>query len=362
MSKKRINKLIISCLTAMLGSACTDSTPDEQKGREDFSLQIFPQVTNVVVNSRTPVNETVIKKGDVGISIFPQDGYNTDKGIDGSTLYEPIPEYKRIRMSIDGNTCTYTTTEASESPAIYLKKNAGAVDLYAYYPYTTTLTYNLDKIPFTIGKNKDTNFDYMVPNGGKRTVDPMDNDNKDKNTCSIPIEFKHIMTQLEFRVTPSFWGQDLLPTFILYTKDANDLVTPVSKIATQGTYSCIDGSMQYSKYESTFAYTGDYIDATTSLTTSKQGFVIPPIEWKSGEPEVSLFIEIRFNRTTPSPVQTEPYAFNLKDWPVTDGGTTRYGLLPGYKYVINATIDNFVKYSGVPSRVEWTDVPMDFPI
>ena len=72
MSKIRINKLIISCLTAMLGSACTDSTPDEQKGREDFSLQIFPQVTNVVVNSRTPVNETVIKKGDVGISIFPR--------------------------------------------------------------------------------------------------------------------------------------------------------------------------------------------------------------------------------------------------------------------------------------------------
>lgn len=344
------------------GSACTDNDTGDMKESKELSLQILPTVSNLVVKNRGPVGEKTLKEGTIGLSIFSKDGYSTTNGIEGSSLYEPVPEYKRMQIQIEeANKYTYTPEGFTEAlPAIYLKKNAGPVDIYAYHPATTTgKTEYLDKIPFTLGSEKRNNFDYMIAAGGKYTVDPMDAANKDKSTCTVPLEFRHIMAQLEFRVTPSFWGQDLLPTFIISTKAADN--TPLQKIATKGSYSFFDGSMEYTTLDSKFSFTGDFINATTNLYTTIQGFVIPPIEWKDGEPEIYLSIEIQFN-TKPSPVQTESYTFNLKELSAIDGTTTRYGLLPGYKYVINATIDNFVKYSGIPYKVEWTDVPMDFPI
>ena len=76
------------------GSACTDNDTGDMKESKELSLQILPTVSNLVVKNRGPVGEKTLKEGTIGLSIFSKDGYSTTNGIEGSSLYEPVPEYK----------------------------------------------------------------------------------------------------------------------------------------------------------------------------------------------------------------------------------------------------------------------------
>lgn len=366
MNMNRRNRWTISCLIVVCMCACTTDTLLEASGAsEDLSLHIQPSVSDVTATTRKPVDKSTFEDpANVALFVFPENGYDPTAGIDGSTPYEPIPQYSRINLSIskDGSLSYMPEGFTTPTPSLYLKKNAGPVDVYAYHPKTYEKAIYLEEIPFTLGKTYTSNHDYMLPLEGKQTVDPADYGTANK--CDLPLTFYHIMSQLEFRFTPSFWGQDLFPHFYLKcTRNGQ----PAEVIGTKGTYAFTTGLVTPTDWASEQTFSGTYISIQGLLRVSTQGIILPPIELKPADDDIELSIEIRFNGQNTGqdtvPIQTEPYKISLKSLTATDGsGNKRYGLLPGYKYVINIQIDNFVKYSGVPSMVKWTDVPMEIPI
>lgn len=365
MNINRRSRRISICLTAACVCACTtDSLPGMQ---EDLCLRIQPSVSDVVPTTRFSINTPTFKQGaDIAMFIFPKDGYDSSLGIDGSPSYLPIPEYNRIDVSISPSPdeiLTYTPAGfTTPTTSLYLKKKAGSVDVYAYYPRTSEKAIYLEAIPFTLGNTSGKNYDYMLPLEGKQTVDPVSYGTA--NSCDLPLTFYHIMSQLEFRFTPSFWGQDLFPTFYLKCT-RNDL--PAEAIGTKGSYSYTTGIVTSTAWASEQVFEGEYIPIQGLMKTSFQGIIFPPIELGENDDDITISVGISFNVQKPGqdpiPIQTEPYKFSLKSLTVTDAdGNKRYGMLPGYKYVINVKIDNHVKYSGVPSMVKWTDVPIEIPI
>lgn len=366
MNINRRNRWITICLTAACVCACTtDTLPEALEMQEDLCLQILPSVSDVTVKTRKSINTTTFDKGaNIAMFIFPKDGYDPSLGIDASTSYAPIPQYNRIDLVVSPNgSLSYTPVGfTTPTPSLYLKRNAGPVDLYAYYPNTSEKATHLEAIPFTLGRTNISNHDYMLPVEGKSTVDP--NAYGTNISCELPLTFYHIMSQLEFRFIPSFWGQDLFPNFYLNcTRNGQ----PAEVIGTKGTFSFTTGVVTPTSWASEQVFSGEYIPIQGLLTPSVQGVIFPSIELDQADDDIKMSIEIRFNEQKPGqdpvPIQTEPYEISLKSLTATDkDGNKRHGLLPGYKYVINVKIDNFVKYSGVPSMVKWTDVPMEIPI
>lgn len=361
MNINRRSHWIILCLTAACVCACTtESLPEMQ---EDLCLRIRPFVSDVVPTTRLSINTPTFEKGaNIAMFIFPKDGYNPSVGIDASPSYPPIPQYNRVDVYISNKgDLSYTPVGfTTPTPSLYLKKNAGPVDVYAYHPNTSEKAIYLEAIPFTLGNKSTTNYDYMLPIEGVQTVDPA---SYTGNNCDLPLTFYHIMSQLEFRFTPSFWGQDLFPTFHLKcTRNGQ----PIEVIGTKGTYSYTTGIVTPTAWASEQVFSGEYIPILGSLAPSAQGVIFPPIELSESDDDIIISVEISFNEQKPGqdpvPIQTEPYQISLKSLTAGTDGNKRYGLLPGYKYVINVKIDNFVKYSGVPSMVKWTDVPMEIPI
>lgn len=365
--------MIVCLIAGVCICACTaDTLPEETEDKEELLLQIQPSVSDEPA-TRTPV-VTFNNKNDIAMFIFPNGKYSNDAGIDGSEEYKPIPEYSRIITKYASTTAwQYTLNDNIQTPNLYLKRNAGAVDLFAYYPYIATQkATRLDQILFKIGTTMSTNYDYMVPDAqdGKYTVDPkkyegvIDNvTGKPTKYCELPIAFHHIMSQLEFKFTPSFWGQDLYPNFQL--KCTTQGGQPANVIGMEGNYSCLNGIVTPTKYVSELKYTGQDIPIRTSenLQPSTQGFVLPSIELDKDAEDIIMSITISFNLAGPQPIQTVPFEIHLKSFAITDEtGKIRYGLLPGYKCTIAVKIDNFVKYTGKPVMVKWTEEETEIPI
>lgn len=373
MNMKRISYFWALSLILCGESSCTNSeelVADSQEAA-DLKLQIAPVLSDIYT-TRSPQNDKILNdRTEFAISIFPSGKYDDALGIDGSDTYPPIPEYKRIDVTttIKEKVPTYSYQPiglSSSFPALYLKRKEGAVDVYVYHPYDAFHpTKRLEAIPFVLGDTVTTNYDYMIPKEGMQTVDPTADALKDLNACKLPVTFNHIMTQLEFRFTVSFWGQDLIPSITLNCID-KDSSTPVKKIAMKGSYSFTTGALVYDNdaMASEFTYKGIIIPVASGMGAGyTQGIVIPPIELKDADANIEMSVSIKFNKVNPQPVQETPYSFTLKSLKATDEeGNTRYGLLPGYKYIFNVTIDNFVKYNGVPTKVKWTDVPSEIPI
>lgn len=345
----------------LLSGLCSSCRQEEAETDSEYmDLQFVPRIDATSITTRTPQVGGLTLGASMGLSILPRNAYEKNSpriNLDECERYSPAPQYRRIQTT---NTYSYgysylpvDTKDAVSS--LPIKRIGSALDVYAWYPYDATFQ-RFEAIPFKVNQQLQENTDYMISTNGVIQLDPQDAiGSENKYVLSIPVNLKHIMTQLEFNFDISYAGPDLLPYLCIKTT--------TNQIHTTGTYSIYDGGITPATSSDTITFIGNYISVNQGGAGGKvQGFILPPIEVQA-DSEEKMKISLKFNATQPVPIQKGPLEFSLKDLQVVDtDGTTRYGLIEGYKYVIHIKVDNFVKYSGIPFVKAWGETSLEIPI
>ena len=353
-------KYFIFTLLLLSGICSSCKQEEEETDNEYIDLQFVPRIESTSITTRTPQVGGLAIGTNMGLSILPRDAYEKNSpriDLDLCDRYSPAPQYRRIKVTNYSGKYSYLPVDTKESASsLPIKRTGGTLDVYAWLPYDTDFQ-RFEAIPFKVDQQLQNNIDYMISTNGVIQLDPLNaTGNDNKYVLSIPVNLKHIMTQLEFNFDISYAGPDLLPYL--------GIKTTTDRIHLTGTYSFYDGGITPATSSDTITFIGNYINVNTQNSSGGkvQGFILPAIE-VGADSEEKMKISLKFNAAQPVPIQKGPLEFNLRDLQVTDkDGKTRYGLIEGYKYVIHIKVDNFVKYSGIPSVKAWGETSLEIPI
>lgn len=332
-----MRKIIYICLLAIFFGGCTNS--EEPIGSEGMEVRILPRVENTsTVDTRAIITGTEFPGGSsVGLAI-----YNT------STTNPHRAGYDRIKAIYNGVTWAYYV-DGSNTSAKLQGYDKIKLDVVGYYPYNDLVT-DVAKVPFRVGNTEATNEDYMWAYQANQTIAQQ----------PITLEFKHLMTCLEFRIRKLYAGPKLTIKSIVYSIAGRDFVVAGTYDAKTGE---ITATMTENKFgvvfDKTIKQSIDYPNLTTEVASC--AVMMPELIMTSAGSDATVSATIDFdNESLINNGGT--YTFKLSE--VVDSSGTK-GLLAGKKYVVGVDVSNFVKYAGFPVCVDWledADETITFPI
>lgn len=247
-------------------------------------------------------------------------------------------------------------------PALGLFPTKGNVWIYGVYPYIANfhqLITDLDHIEYKVGSTNNTNHDYMY-------VDPVYVDMtglKPGDTQTRDLEFRHVMTALEVRLTTTHIGTVSIDSIVL---EAYDGSTTAPVFSMSGTFSARNGAV--TPHPDNYA---DRLKLTYGITTvaykfdeqpyrrySPFAFLFPAVEHKPGR-KFRATIHFRHINQAGLSLAGQSAVMDFEFDNIQTAGAHQ-GLVAGYRYIYKAEIDNFIKYSGYPEIEEWV-VPTGDP-
>jgi hypothetical protein len=385
----RISLLLLILPALPILTSCSDDSRATTGNAPGDIVLLQPNPTAVVSVDTEPATRATItrvispfpKGSQLGICIVPQ-GTDFDNdpimplyefpGYDNMLVFGPTgtndPEYiTNWYYRPQGVTTAYTTN-------LFGIKSDIVIDLYGYYPYANTNAKQTTAIPFEL-KCDASNVDYMFT--GKIEVDPVtpaingSTVTLDANgRIPLPMQFRHAMTLLEFRLTTSLPGPLVIDTIKISAKD--DSNTAAAVFGTKGTFNGITGAVTCTEYRSelifvykkTVPYNKTIITAPTDPRNYTSCYMaIPEIDLTAvpapGYSGLKLTVHLAFDESPGADTGRELYSgstqtFNLSDVPATGSG--KQGFIKAHRYLFNVTVDNFIKYSGYPSiSTDWTE-------
>lgn len=236
--------------------------------------------------------------------------------------------------------------------AIALFKTLGKLRLFAIYPYSSQFrpTHDyMDAIPFTIGTTHSINYDYMYT--GPVIVDP-----NVAADLTKTLDFKHVMTVLEFKITNTMPGSLRLRTITL---EATKGGQPQDIFLMNGTYSGYDGAITSGatrqnkvemKYDADIVYKQK--KPGLSMYTSCS-FIFPAIaKALTDGTTLNVAMEFEYKNDEDGVLIGRGGSFNIDLGAIVTNSLTQ-GLLTGYRYTYMIDIDNFIKYTDYPQVAPW---------
>jgi hypothetical protein len=190
---------------------------------------------------------------------------------------------------------------------------------------------------------------------------------------NVPLNFNHIMTLLEFRMSTTLVGNLTVKSITLQATDGS--FAPVDVFAMAGEFDPRTGVVTplattlqdeiVITYDKTVAYKSTYPNPAYNApvrTWTSFGVIVPQIAHIAGG-NIEAVIEFHYKHT--DEYGDEDYdddeLFNDNQSHITipfnsllTSGSTQ-GFLQGYRYIFNIEIDNFIKYFGYPIVEPWVN-------
>lgn len=321
---------------------------------------VLPQAVGSGPNTRTAIGPAAQDGvvGDFSMAAIPDNPAN-------EPWYHEYIGYDNLRVSPTWN--GHSFVRASFAPRgqitamspIGFFPTKGSLSIYGVYPYMSDFHQRLDDlehIPFSVGNTTANNYDYLYlePTHIDMTgVVPGD-------TRTMTLSLKHVMTTVEIRLRATLYGTVAIDSIALHAFDG----TARTKIFTmKGDFSATTGEITRRDPASFIDHFSMGYNAAaiaipqSSVSYTPFAFIFPSVEHLAGRKIVATIYFRNVNQSKLDLVVMDgqmefPFDNILTD--LGDGdGPERNGLVAGYRYVYEAAIDNFIKYSGYPEVEEW---------
>lgn len=348
--------------------ACTQTPDEDIDTLQPVSFSVIPSAgqdpaSGNPIATRARVNGTFAVESQVGLGIERVDGAMS--GI-----------YTNFFTRFNGTDWLYYLDGISNGTLLSGFASWGEINIYGYYPYNNAVT-NLEQVPFRIASNPAAGVSYALDSEAQ--TDYMVAASKTKNmsdagtaTSTVPLEFSHLMTAIEFSVRRLNYNGAL--PLIKLDKVVYE-ISGVRSFGIAGTYTAknpdmanmsanLDITESANRLEITYPNSANI---TSTSYTDRLLVIFPELRLTTGsgrDTDNNATVTLTFHFTdqdgTPYVFEEEgvgnpSVSFELSE--ITNSGNDK-GLLAGYTYTIQATVGTYTKFT-VPTGPTIVDEPLD---